>query len=43
LLESHAWQQTGTWFRRGAGVVICILGAYFIVNPIVYMIQQAGR
>jgi len=43
LLESHAWQQAGTWFRRGAGVVICILGAYFIVNPIVYMIQQAGR
>ena len=43
LLESPAWQQAGTWFRRGAGVVICIRGAYFIVNPIVYMIQQAGR
>jgi cytochrome c-type biogenesis protein len=43
LLESHAWQQSGEWFRRGAGVVIFLLGIYFIVNPIVYLIQHAGR
>ena len=43
LLESHTWQQSGAWFRRGAGVVICVLGVYFIVNPIVYLIQHAGR
>ena len=43
LLESRAWQQSGAWFRRGAGVVICVLGVYFIVNPIVYLIQHAGR
>jgi cytochrome c-type biogenesis protein len=42
LLESHAWQQSGAWFRRGAGVVICILGLYFIVNPIVYLVQRGG-
>lgn len=33
LLENSAWQSTGTWFRKGAGCVIVILGIYFIVNP----------
>ncbi len=33
LLENRAWQNTGIWFRRGSGSVICILGIYFIVNP----------
>jgi cytochrome c-type biogenesis protein len=33
LMENSAWQGTGTWFRRGAGIVIIILGVYFILNP----------
>jgi cytochrome c-type biogenesis protein len=35
LLESRAWQGAGSWFRRGAGVVIGCLGLYFIVNPFI--------
>jgi len=33
LTENSAWQGAGTWFRRGAGVVIALLGLYFIVSP----------
>jgi len=33
ILENSAWQSTGDWFRKGAGTVICLLGAYFIINP----------
>lgn len=33
LTESASWQGAGVWFRRGAGVVIALLGVYFIVNP----------
>jgi cytochrome c-type biogenesis protein len=35
LLESRAWQGAGSWFRRGAGVVIGCLGIYFIANPFI--------
>jgi cytochrome c-type biogenesis protein len=35
LLESHAWQGAGGWFRRGAGIVIGCLGLYFITNPFI--------
>jgi cytochrome c-type biogenesis protein len=35
LLESRAWQGAGSWFRRGAGVVIGCLGVYFIANPFI--------
>lgn len=34
LAENSAWQGAGAWFRKGAGAVICLLGLYFIVNPI---------
>jgi cytochrome c-type biogenesis protein len=33
LTESGAWQGAGLWFRRGAGLVIALLGVYFISNP----------
>jgi cytochrome c-type biogenesis protein len=33
LLENSTWQGAGRWFRRGAGVLIGVLGVYFIVNP----------
>jgi cytochrome c-type biogenesis protein len=33
LSESSAWQGAGLWFRRCAGVVIALLGVYFIANP----------
>jgi len=35
VMENSAWQGAGNWFRKGAGVVIALLGAYFIVNPFV--------
>jgi cytochrome c-type biogenesis protein len=33
LMENRAWQGAGIWFRRGAGVVIALLGVYFIYSP----------
>ncbi len=33
LTESSAWQGAGVWFRRSAGLVIALLGAYFIISP----------
>jgi cytochrome c-type biogenesis protein len=35
LTESGTWQGAGLWFRRAAGVVIALLGVYFISNPFV--------
>ncbi len=35
ITESGVWQGAGLWFRRGAGMVIALLGVYFIVNPFV--------
>ena len=35
IMENSAWQGAGAWFRKGAGVVIVMLGAYFIINPFV--------
>ncbi|MCF8035256.1 MAG: cytochrome c biogenesis protein CcdA [Desulfobacteraceae bacterium] len=34
LTESAAWQGAGVWFRKGAGVVIGLLGVYFIAGPL---------
>jgi cytochrome c-type biogenesis protein len=33
LIENQSWQTGGQWFRRGAGVLIGLLGLYFIANP----------
>ncbi len=33
LIENQAWQRTGDWFRKGAGVMIMLLAVYFIGNP----------
>jgi len=35
VLESSRFQQGGLWFRRIAGILICLLGVYFIVNPFI--------
>jgi len=35
LTEYSAWQGAGLWFRKGAGVVIALLGIYFILNPFI--------
>ncbi|MBF0228630.1 MAG: cytochrome C biosynthesis protein [Desulfamplus sp.] len=35
LMENNRWQGAGTWFRRGAGVMICLLGIYFIASPFI--------
>jgi len=35
LMENNAWQGAGTWFRKGAGVMICLLGVYFMASPFV--------
>ncbi len=39
LTESDAWQGAGLWFRRGAGVVIALLGIYFIVSPLAGLVN----
>ncbi|MBI5582436.1 MAG: sulfite exporter TauE/SafE family protein [Deltaproteobacteria bacterium] len=33
VIENQSWQTGGHWFRRGAGVLIGMLGLYFIANP----------
>jgi cytochrome c-type biogenesis protein len=33
IVENTHWQDTGGWFRKGAGAMICLLGVYFIANP----------
>ena len=33
VMENSAWQGAGNLFRKGAGLVIVMLGAYFIINP----------
>ena len=35
LMENSTWQGAGNWFRKAAGMVICLLGIYFIVYPFV--------
>jgi cytochrome c-type biogenesis protein len=35
VMENSAWQGAGNWFRKGAGVMICLLGVYFIISPII--------
>ena len=35
LMENSSWQGAGNWFRKGAGVVIGLLGVYFILNPFI--------
>ena len=33
VLENSAWQGAGSWFRKGAGVLISVLALYFITSP----------
>jgi len=33
VMESSRWQGAGNWFRKGAGVLIGVLGLYFILAP----------
>ncbi|MFC1531810.1 cytochrome c biogenesis CcdA family protein [Thermodesulfobacteriota bacterium] len=33
VMENSSWQGAGNWFRKGAGILIVMLGAYFIINP----------
>jgi len=35
LMENSTWQGAGTWFRKGAGALISLLGGYFILNPFI--------
>jgi cytochrome c-type biogenesis protein len=35
LIENRTWQGAGAYFRKGAGVIIGLLGVYFILNPFV--------
>lgn len=37
LTENSVWQGAGVWFRKGAGVVIALLGGYFIIQPILVL------
>jgi len=33
VMENSRWQGAGNWFRKGAGIVIGVLGIYFMVIP----------
>jgi cytochrome c-type biogenesis protein len=35
VMENSAWQGSGDWFRRAAGIIIVLLGVYFILNPLI--------
>ena len=35
LTENHAWQGAGNWFRKGAGVVVGLMGLYFMARPFI--------
>ncbi len=35
LMENSTWQGAGNWFRKCAGVLIFLLGGYFILNPFI--------
>jgi cytochrome c-type biogenesis protein len=35
LIENRFWQSTGSWFRKGAGSVVLLLGIYFIIDPFI--------
>ncbi len=35
LMENTTWQGAGSWFRKGAGTLVGLLGLYFIINPFV--------
>jgi cytochrome c-type biogenesis protein len=35
MMENNAWQGAANIFRRGAGVTIGLLGAYFILSPFI--------
>jgi len=36
LMENRKWQEAEKWFKKGAGVIICMLGCYFIAGPFVF-------
>ena len=40
IVENSAWQGAGKWFRKGAGAIICLLGVYFIVNPLLSVLAR---
>nr|MBC8362824.1 sulfite exporter TauE/SafE family protein [Candidatus Desulfatibia profunda] len=33
LMENSTWQGAGNWFRKCAGVIVGVLGLYFMINP----------
>ncbi|MCF8128324.1 MAG: cytochrome c biogenesis protein CcdA [Deltaproteobacteria bacterium] len=33
VMENSRWQGAGNWFRKGAGIVIGVLGIYFMATP----------
>jgi len=37
LIENRIWQGAGAYFHRGAGVIISLLGVYFMVNPFIFV------
>ena len=39
LMENSAWHGAGGWFRKSAGVIIGLLGVYFVIRPFVSAIN----
>ena len=35
VTENHVWQGVGEWFRKAAGLVVGIMGLYFMLRPFI--------
>ena len=35
LTENNAWQDAGNWFRKAAGLVVGLMGLYFMARPFI--------
>jgi cytochrome c-type biogenesis protein len=35
IMENSSWRGAGDWFKKGAGILIVMLGIYFIINPFI--------
>jgi cytochrome c-type biogenesis protein len=33
LMENSTWQGAENWFRKAAGLIVGVLGIYFMINP----------
>ena len=42
-MENRKWQEAEKWFKKGAGVIVCMLGCYFFAGPFVLTLWPDAR